>query len=306
MGRVNRTAVLLMLVSGMSGAGTAVPAEAQEAEISLEGVVDLHFHTGPDSRPRSVDDIEASRLAAEAGLRAVLLKNHFTMTADRAALAMGQVDGLEIFGGLVLNRAVGGINPAAVRQMAAFSGGRGKVVWLPTFDAEHAVTRAGGDAGFVSVLEDGEPVPAVLEVFEILAEHDLTLAMGHSSPGEVLRLLPEAKRLGVPRILVTHVFGQDATREQMRQMADEGAIMEIDWLAVYSGGLTIEDYVAAIRDLGAEAFFMSSDLGQEGNPVHPDGLRDYIRAMLDAGITEAEIDIMARQNPARLLGLDPW
>ena len=105
---------------------------------------------------------------------------------------------------------------------------------------------------------------------------------------------------------MTHVFGQDATREQMRQMADEGAIMEIDWLAVYSGGLTIEDYVAAIRDLGAEAFFMSSDLGQEGNPVHPDGLRDYIRAMLDAGITEAEIDIMARRNPARLLGLDPW
>ena len=306
MGRVIRTAVLLMIVSGMAGAGTAVPAEAQEAEVSLAGVVDLHFHTGPDSRPRSVDDIEASRLAAEAGLRAVLLKNHFTMTADRAALAMGQVDGLEIFGGLVLNRAVGGINPEAVRQMATFSGGRGKVVWLPTFDAEHAVTRAGGDAGFVSVLEDGEPVPAVLEVFELLAEHDLTLAMGHSSPGEVLRLLPEAKRLGVPRILVTHVFGQDATREQMRQMADEGAIMEIDWLAVYSGGLTIEDYVAAIRDLGAEAFFMSSDLGQEGNPVHPDGLRDYIRAMLDAGITEAEIDIMARQNPARLLGLDPW
>ena len=306
MGRVIRAAVLLTIASGMSGAGTAVPAQAQEAEISLEGVVDLHFHTGPDSRPRSVDDIEASHLAAEAGLRAVLLKNHFTMTADRAALAMGQVDGLEIFGGLVLNRAVGGINPEAVRQMATFSGGRGKVVWLPTFDAEHAVTRAGGDAGFVSVLEDGEPLPAVLEVFELLAEHDLTLAMGHSSPGEVLRLLPEAKRLGVPRILVTHVFGQDATREQMRQMADEGAIMEIDWLAVYSGGLTIEDYVAAIRDLGAEAFFMSSDLGQEGNPVHPDGLRDYIRAMLDAGITEAEIDIMARQNPARLLGLDPW
>ena len=141
MGRVIRAAVLLMIVSGLSGAGTAVPAEAQEAEVSLEGVVDLHFHTGPDSRPRSVDDIEASRLAAEAGLRAVLLKNHFTMTADRAALAMGQVDGLEIFGGLVLNRSVGGINPEAVRQMAAFSGGRGKVVWLPTFDAEHAVTR---------------------------------------------------------------------------------------------------------------------------------------------------------------------
>ena len=306
MGRMKRIAVLLVLAAGMAGAGAVALAEGQQAEITLEGVVDLHFHTGPDSRPRSVDDIEASRLAAEAGMRAILLKNHFTMTADRAAIAMAQVDGLEIFGGLVLNRAVGGINPEAVRQMAAFSGGRGKVVWLPTFDSEYAATSSGGDAPYVSILEDGEPLPAVLEVFELLAEHDLTLAMGHSAPGEVLRLIPEAKRLGVPRILVTHVFSQGATREQMRQMAEEDAIMEIDWLAVHSGGRTIEDYVAAIRDLGAEAFFMSSDLGQAGNPVHADGLRVYIRAMLDAGITEAEIDTMIRRNPARLLGLDPW
>ena len=306
MGRVMRFAVLLIVASGMAGAGAVVLAAGQEAEISLDGVVDLHFHTGPDSRPRSVNDIEASRLAAEAGMRAILLKNHFTMTADRAAIAMGQVDGLEIFGGLALNRAVGGINPEAVRQMATFSGGRGKVVWLPTFDSEHAVTSGGGDGPFVSILEDGEPLPAVLEVFALLAEHDLTLAMGHSAPGEVLRLIPEARRLGVPRILVTHVFSQGATREQMRQMAEDDAIMEIDWLAVYRGGRPIEDYVSAIRELGAEAFFMSSDLGQEGNPLHAAGLRDYIRAMLDAGITEEEIDTMVRRNPARLLGLDPW
>ena len=306
MTRMKRRAVLLVAVAGLAGAGASAPAAGQEGAISLEGVVDLHVHSGPDSRPRSVDDIEASRLAAEAGLRAILLKNHFTMTADRAAIAMAEVDGLEIFGGLVLNRAVGGINPEAVRQMATFSGGRGKVVWLPTFDSEYAATSSGSDGPYVSILEDGEPLPAVLEVFELLAEHDLTLAMGHSAPDEVLRLLPEARRLGVPRILVTHVFSQGATREQMRQMAEEDAIMEIDWLAVYGGGRTIEDYVAAIRDLGAEAFFMSSDLGQAGNPVHPDGLRAYIRAMLDAGITAEEIDIMARRNPARLLGLDPW
>ena len=306
MGGMKGIAVLAVVAASVAGVGVAGWAERQEPEISLEGVVDLHFHTGPDSRPRSVDDIEASRLAAAAGMRAILLKNHFTMTADRAAIAMAQVDGLEIFGGLVLNRAVGGINPEAVRQMAAFSGGRGKVVWLPTFDSEYAATSSGGDAPYVSILEDGEPLPAVLEVFELLAEHDLTLAMGHSAPGEVLRLLPEAKRLGVPRILVTHVFSQGATREQMRQMADEDAIMEIDWLAVYGGNRTIEDYVSAIRDLGAEAFFMSSDLGQAGNPVHAEGLRAYVRAMLDAGITEAEIDTMIRRNPARLLGLDPW
>ena len=193
MGRVIRTAVLLMLGSAMAGAGTAVPAEAQEAEVSLEGVVDLHFHTGPDSRPRSVDDIEASRLAAEAGLRAVLLKNHFTMTADRAALAMGQVDGLEIFGGVVLNRSVGGLNPEAVRQMVAFEGGRGKVVWLPTWDAEFneyrirpdgSIAAPGPSDPFVRVLEDGAPVAPLVEILSLIAAHDLVLATGHLTPAE--------------------------------------------------------------------------------------------------------------------------
>ena len=313
--RVLPLGVPVLVAASLAGAAFAVPpatagaagaAGAQEAAVSLDGVVDLHVHAGPDSRPRSVDDIEAARAARDAGLRAILLKNHFTMTADRAALAMGQVDGIEIFGGVVLNRAVGGINPEAVRQMATFSGGRGKVVWLPTFDAAHYVAAAGGGAPYVSILEDGEPLPAVLEVFALLAEHDLTLAMGHSGPGEVLRLIPEAQRLGVPRILVTHVFSQGATREQMRQMAAGGAIMEIDWLAVHSGGRTIDEYVSAIRDLGAEAFFLSSDLGQAGNPLHAEGMRAYIRALREAGVTEEEIDVMARRNPARLLGLDPW
>ena len=94
--------VLTLGVVGL--AGVAGPVGAQTAGVSLAGVVDVHVHSGPDSRARSVNDYEAARAAQAAGMRAILLKNHFTMTADRAALAMGLVDGLEIFGGVVLNR----------------------------------------------------------------------------------------------------------------------------------------------------------------------------------------------------------
>ena len=252
------------------------------------------------------------RLAKQAGLRGLVLKNHFTMTADRAALAMTQVDDLEIFGGVALNRAIGGINPEAVRQMVAFDGGRGKVVWLPTFDAEFYVSRAGSGDSFVSIIRDGAPVPELLEVFELVAEHDLVLAMGHSAPEEVLQLIPIAQNLGVGKILVTHVFGQDATPEQMRRMAALGVVMELDWLAVYSdgesngegGGVSIEDYVRAIDSLGAEYFLISSDFGQAGNPDHASGMKAFIRALRSAGLSAAQIDLMARRNPARLLGLD--
>ena len=141
------------------------PIFAQNEEIDLTGVIDMHVHAGPDSRPRAMNDWEAVRMAEAAGLRAVLLKNHFTSTADRAALAAQLVPNLHVFGGVALNRSIGGINPEAVRQMAAFSGKRGKVVWLPTFDSEFYVTREGSSDPFVSVLEDGRPVADLIEVF---------------------------------------------------------------------------------------------------------------------------------------------
>ena len=280
------------------------PVFAQNEEVDLTGVIDMHVHAGPDSRPRAMNDWEAVRMAEAAGLRAVLLKNHFTMTPDRAALAAQLVPNLHVFGGVALNRSVGGINPEAVRQMAAFSGQRGKVVWLPTFDSEFFVTRAGTSGPFVPVLEDGRPVAGLIEVFSVVAENDLVLAMGHSSPEEVLALIPFAREQGVENILVTHVFGQDATRSQIRQMAALGAIMEMDWLAAYTNPPLLDDYVEVIQSVGAESFIISSDFGQEGNPDHASGMRDFIIALRSREINQEQIDIMAKYNPAKLLGLD--
>ena len=89
-------------------------------------------------------------------------------------------------------------------------------------------------------------------------------------------------------------------------MADGGAVMELDWYAVYQDRRTVEEYVSVIREIGAEHFLISSDLGQEGSPSHPDGLRTFIGALRDAGLSDSEIDMMARDNPARLLGLAPF
>ena len=302
-----------LLLAGLALFLVVSTAATQDAPVSLAGIIDFHTHAGPDSRPRSMDDIEAARQFKEAGLRGMVLKNHFTMTADRAALAMSEVDGLEIFGGVVLNRSVGGINPEMVRQMVAFAGGRGKVVWLPTFDAEFNEYRVGPDGNMaassptdpvVRVLEDGEPVAALVEVFSLIGEHDLVLATGHVLPEEVLSLIPAAKAQGVRHILVTHPFHQHATIDQMRQLAAAGAVMELDWFAVHRGSYSVQDYVQAIREVGAEHYLISSDFGQEGNPTHIEGLRAFVRALQGEGVSDDEVDLMARRNPARLLGLE--
>jgi|TARA_B110000438_G_scaffold275541_1_gene296571 predicted metal-dependent TIM-barrel fold hydrolase len=276
----------------------------QNENIDLTGVIDMHVHAGPDSRPRAMNDWEAVQMAENAGLRGVLLKNHFTMTADRAALAAQLVDNLLVFGGVALNRSVGGINPEAVRQMAAFSGGRGKVVWLPTFDSQFFVNREGITDPFVPVMKDGRPVGGLLEVFSLIAQNNLVLAMGHSSPQEVLALIPFARAKGVENILITHVFGQDASFSQIQQMAATGAIMELDWLAAYTDPPILNEYVEVIQSVGAESFIISSDFGQEGNPDHASGMRAFIAALRSREISQQQIDVMAKQNPAKLLGLD--
>src|SRR5271155_142190 len=96
---------------------------------TLAGIVDTHVHCDPDSAPRSVDCLEAARLAKDAGMRALLFKNHFAPTVQIAYIISKVVPGVEVYGSIVLNRAVGGINAEAVTQAATFKGGFLKVVW---------------------------------------------------------------------------------------------------------------------------------------------------------------------------------
>ena len=117
-------------------------------------------------------------------------------------------------------------------------------------------------------------------------------------------MMPAAKARGVRHILVTHPFHQHATIEQMHELAAEGAVMELDWFAVHRGSYVVGDYVQAIREVGAEHFVITSDFGQRGNPTHVEGLRAFIQALLAEGVSEEEVDLMARRVPARLLGLD--
>jgi len=49
---------------------------------------------------------------------------------------------------------------------------------------------------------------------------------------------------------------------------------------------------------------IATDFGQVFNPSPAEGLRMFILGLMNQGITREEIDIMARKNPAKLLGLD--
>ena len=277
----------------------------------LQGIVDIHVHGGPDAVARKIDVLDAARLAQNEGMRALVLKNHFAPTAQLAYMVSRAVPGIEIYGAIALNRSVGGVNPEAVAKLAAFQGGHARIVWMPTFDAENQVRFAKENRPFVSVSRDGQPLPEVIEVLKIIAKENLSLATGHSSPLEDLMLIREARKLGINRIVVTHplIDSVNMSIPEMEEAARLGALLEFCASPVLptsppAAALKVADYVKAIRAVGAEHSLLSSDLGQPANPVHTEGWKQYLDLLKRASITDSEIDMMARRNPARLIGLN--
>src|SRR5471032_2929567 len=170
-----KNAIALLLTAAL--ALLALPASAQDDAIRLKGAIDIHVHQDPDSAPRAIDADDVARQAKAAGMRAVVLKNHWEDTASLAYMVRKMVPGIEIFGGITQDLAVGGINIEAVRHMAAMKGGYGRVVWLPTFDAANQVKGNGPD---VPVSKDGKLLPGVLALIDFIAKQkQLVLETGH-------------------------------------------------------------------------------------------------------------------------------
>jgi hypothetical protein len=281
----------------------ALSADAQ----SLDGFVDIHAHSDPDSMPRSIDALDLVRKYAKNGVRAVVLKNHYEPTASLAFIVRKSVPGIEVFGGIALNGSLGGINASAIERMAALKGGYGRIVWMPTFDSEHNV-RGKQDRPFVSVSRKGELLPEVKQALAQISKHKLALATGHSSPDEVIALIRAAKSAGIDRIVVTHPMLSlvGMTTEQMKQAAKLGAYLEFVGNGVIGHTKAFEfgDYVKAIRAVGVDHCILSSDLGQAGNPDHVEGMLQILKGLSAAGLSDEELAKMTRRNPARLLGLE--
>src|SRR5580698_4352466 len=192
---------VLVSLAGLPGVATAQVDDAP----SLAGVIDIHAHVGPETSmlnfKRAFDAIEAAQIARIYGMRGMVLKEHNTETASWAYLVSQVVPGVEVFWGIVLNKAVGGINPVAVESMALTRGGLGRVVYMPTNDA---AVRNPRSPTAVAVSRDAQLLPEVLEVLKIVAKYDLCLSTGHVSAEEALMVIRAAKEAGVRKIYVQH------------------------------------------------------------------------------------------------------
>jgi len=284
------------------------PAAAQE--ISLSGAIDIHVHQDPDSAPRAIDADDVARQAKAGGMRAVVLKNHWAETASLAYMVRKMVPGIQVFGGITQDLAVGGINIEAVKHMADMKGGYGRIVWLPTFDAENQVKGKGPE---VKVSENGKLLPSVLALLDYIASRkQLTLETGHVSAAEALMVIREAKARGIQHIVATHGMSgpTNLSVREAQEFGRLGGYVEFVYGGTLEKGstLTVEKYAEWIKAVGPEHCILSTDLGGARpypRPMPTQGMLDFMNRLHALGLSVADINLMAKTNPARVLGLEP-
>jgi hypothetical protein len=282
----------------------------------INGAIDMHIHIGPESRlKRKQDALQLAQTAKNTGMRALVLKNREYGTVALAHLVQGLVPEVKVFGSFTMDNEAGGINPGAVLAWVRMGA---KVVWMPTATAVNSkgkVLRSRGldlpGEGQTVLDAEGKLTPEVKDILKILKENDVVLGTGHLAPDEVFILVEAALKSGLKKVVVTHVLQDQLmdkilTNEEIVKLGKMGAFIEYSYWTCQNNIYTTSPVILAdsIKLAGAEHCIMTTDFGQIDNPTAPEGMKLFIRAMLENGVPEKDIEIMVKKNPAKLLTIE--
>lgn len=275
-----------------------------------KGIIDLHYHCAPDVKPRKLNDLELMEQGVQLGVRAVVIKTHYSPTAGRAALVNAlrkekyPKSDFELIGGIALNRSVGGLNPYALETELKLGA---KVVWLPTLDAENEFRKAGKTGG-IQLIRDGKVVPELAPILNLVRDYDVCLQTGHLSAKECFPVVEAARKAGIKKIVITHpeyhIVGM-TLEQQERLVRDYGVLLEREAVQPVGSKFVsnLESNAAAMRAIGCEHFIIATDSGQVNTPFWQETLLDSLNFYKKAGFTAGELDQMTRKNPGTMVGL---
>lgn len=276
-------------------------------------VVDVHYHAGPDLYRRRLTTGGAGRAyAAVDGW--VVIKSHLGSTAASAWEA--REEGLPVSGTVVLNDLAGGVRPQVVEQ-AVYAHGPDSparlVVHLPTLvgpahrsalrrEPFHPLLDADRWRGDGVLDATGGLKREVREVLGAARDLPVVLATGHCDREQTLRVVDEAVRLELPRLLLTHATHpmSGLTPADLAQLADvPGLFVELTALTLLLGHRDVPHLAEVVRSHPRVVF--SSDLGQPNQPDLPEWL-ETSRGWFDAaGLSPAQVRAITCANPSKLL-----
>lgn len=292
--------------------------EEDVARILKDGV-DIHIHGYPESLVDTGWDFAwEAKQAYDAGMRAVVCKSMLCDTAPMVYFVQQIVDQyakekdpqphpFNAFGGVVLNWSVGGLNPIAVESSAKLGA---RIIWLPSHDSSHHMKVLEEDTVGVEVLDSNDHVvPELIDIFKIVAKHDIILDLCHTGTKERFIITEEAQKYGVNKILLTHPQWS-VNRMSVDQMAEISRMGAYIGLFLYSAFPHFNNPVCdrtevlrIIEAVGPEKCVLATDFGSMLNPPPVEGMKLYIRLLLAMGVSEEDIRTMLVTNGAKLLGI---
>lgn len=306
------------------------PVDLGLTDPSLIGAIDVHQHLDPDApgtggQIRALDGFEAAILAKQRGMRGIVFKTHQDPTSAAVAYLVRKhaVPGFAMFGRMAMNYSTGGINVAAVEHFSQIKGGWGRLVEMPTRDSVTAsrnmdpaflaqnrpwmLLMPPGTPTYVATSRDGQLTLETKHLIGVMARirtidsnGRLVLATGHATPEEHLLLAAEGRRQGL-QVLLTH----PGDIPQLPEVARLGAFIELNASGIYKTEAGSKAAAALVRKVGAEHMIVGTDCGQTVNVYPTDCLVLAARGMRANGVTQRELDLMYKVNPAKLLGLPP-
>jgi hypothetical protein len=276
----------------------------------MDGAIDVHIHSGPDAySTRVYDELEMAIQACQVGMRAVVFKCHSTPSARSAYIVQKVVNRwaedhnkkkIDVFGGVVLNYSVGGLNPEAVIVSHRIGG---KVVWLPNLDASFHRKVMGMPGGIEVLDENDHVVPPLREIFAMIAEGDMVLSLCHQSTKERFVLIDEARKMGIKRIEVAHPnqVTNKMTVDQMKIAADKGAYISFYCTSFRPLQWSWDDLMQATKVVGCDRMIAGTDCGHFMSLSPVEAMRLFIAGMLVREVPDRDIEKMVKSNPSALL-----
>ncbi|MDR2814172.1 MAG: DUF6282 family protein [Prevotellaceae bacterium] len=279
-----------------------------------KGSIDMHIHFAPDPGiVRRFDGYQAALAARDAGMRAIVLKSSHIPTIQTAYAVQRALPEIAVFGSINIEDATtGGLGESALIAVENSAKMGAKVIWFPTSDAAFACSATPGREGKgIAILEaDGKLKPIVPRILAAVKQYNMALCNGHLSYPESLALFEEAKRQGIDKMVATHpltdVLWEPYTLDEIQHLADMGVFIEHCYRCCMPllGSYRPEKYVEAIRLIGADRTILSTDFGQITDVSPAEGMRQFIATMLQMGVSEEDVTLMVKRNPAKLLDLE--
>lgn len=281
----------------------------------LHGAYDMHLHFAPEAwMTRRFDALDTALHLRDAGLAGFVLKNRTYCTQPLAQLVRRLVPEIQVFGCLVLDGEVGGLNYQAVKAAAEIGT---KVLYMPVFFSANSMPvvkrlfNVDIGAETYSIIDDaGALLPQVADILRVVKDYDMVLCSGHVSPREVKALADRCLGIGISKLVLTHPMSQFVCEEflsfdDLAQLAHAGCTIEhcAQAISPTSERLDPAIFVEGIRAQGAEHCILTTDFGGIPHPTIAEGLRLFMSSLLRHGLTEREIELMVKVNPRRLLGV---